>query len=188
MKATAAPSNSNTFEALNNMSMMPNNSININKETPIIPSIPSNTANNKDNNNISTNNTNNTSKPKGGFGFIKKGGNAAKSTTTTNDTQGQGKGSSLLQTLGSHPESSYHGPNIEVKNNVNIKPKKKLENILNVYRIKMQEYHHKMFNYNEDFKNFIRKLTQIRKELNDLDKEVFNKKEEANNLFNKKSK
>ena len=52
----------------------------------------------------------------------------------------------------------------------------------------MQEYHQKMFNYNEDFKNFIRKLTQIRKELNDLDMEIFNKKEEANNLFNKKSK
>ena len=63
-------------------------------------------------------------------------------------------GSSLLQILGNHPESVNH--NNEVKNNVNVKPKKKLENILNVYRIKTHEYHHKMFNYNEDFKNFIR--------------------------------
>ena len=46
----------------------------------------------------------------------------------------------------------------------------------------MQEYHGKMFNYNEDFKNFIRKLTQIRKEINDLNKDVENKKNEASNL------
>ena len=33
--------------------------------------------------------------------------------------------------------------------------KKREENILNIYHIKMQEYHGKMFNYNEDFKNFV---------------------------------
>ena len=48
----------------------------------------------------------------------------------------------------------------------------------------MQEYHGKMFNYNEDFKNFIRKYTLIRKELNELDIQIKNKREEANNLIN----
>jgi len=46
----------------------------------------------------------------------------------------------------------------------------------------MQEYHGKMFNYNEDFKNFIRKYSEIRKELKELDEEIKNKKEEADNL------
>ena len=59
-------------------------------------------------------------KPKGGFYFIKKSRNADKSITTTNDIQG--KGSSLLQILGNHPESVNH--NNEVKNNVNVKQKK----------------------------------------------------------------
>ena len=56
--------------------------------------------------------------------------------------------------------------------------------MINIYNIKMQEYHGKMFNYNEDFKNFIRKYTLIRKELNELDTQIKNKREEANNLIN----
>ena len=77
---------------------------------------------------------------------------------------------------------------VEIKRQINDitkneeKPKKKLENILNLYRNKMQEYHGKMFNYNEDFKNFIRKYTQIKKELNDLERDIKNKKENINNL------
>ena len=148
MKATSSE-NSNTFEALNNMSMAPKNDIN--------QEIPQNNSNNinipKDNN-----------KPKGGgFGFIKKGGNTP------------------------NPKSSNVNENIaqqaKITPKIEKKPKKKMQNILNLYGIKMKEYHMKMFNYNEDFKNFIRKLTQIRNELNDLDKDVKNEKEKVNNLI-----
>ena len=150
MKATSSQ-NSNTFEALNNMSMAPKTDIN--QEMP--QNISDNINKPKDNN-----------KPKGGgFGFIKKGGNTPKS-PNINENENIAQLAKIT-------------PKIEEKP----KPKKKLQNILNLYKFKIQEYHGKMFNYNEDFKNFIRKLTQIRNELNDLDKDVKNEKEKVNNLI-----
>ncbi len=115
MKATATPSNSNTFEALNNMSMM--SKTNINKETSINPNAA--ITNNKDNTNNTTNN--NTSKPRGGFGFIKKGGNTAKSPITSEPSGGE---QSLSQSMSKYQvNTGLNTLNNETKN-INVKQKK----------------------------------------------------------------
>ena len=97
----------------------------------------------------------------GGFGFIKRG------------DKNPSKDEISLQSTITHPN-----PN-EANNTTKIieKPKKKRVNLLEQYKFKMQEYHGKMFNYNEDFKYFIRKLAQVRKEIKDLEEEIKNKKE-----------
>ena len=151
MKATSSQ-NTSTFEALNNMSML---SSSINQD------ISQNSLNNPINANKPKENNN---KPKGGFGFIKRGDSNPKSSSLEENPQ----------------PSHFIPPKISPKKEE--KPKKKLENILNLYRNKMIDYHQKMFNYNEDFKNFIRKLTEIRKELNNLEQNVKNEKEKVNDL------
>ena len=109
-------------------------------------------------------NTNTTTKPKTGFGFIKKG--------AAPKTQNEEKKENIqINKTESHIQQQP----------------KKLENILVVYRNKIQEYHGKMFNYNEDFKGFIRKFTLIRKEILDLNEKMKNNKDEINNLVKKQN-
>ena len=162
MKATSSK-NTTTFEELNNMSNITKNNLNQDELNTNINNL-----------NISKDTNNNELKQKGGgfggFGFIKRGGiNPSKSSNLDESSSSQ-------STIG-------HSNEIDNTHKIIEKPKKKFVNILEQYRIKMQEYHGKMFNYNEDFKYFIRKLAQIRKELKDLDDQVKNKKEEANNLL-----
>ena len=107
-------------------------------------------------------NTNTTSKPKTGFGFIKK--------SATPKIQNEEKKENIQQFQPTKIETNIQ------------QPPKKLQNILIVYKNKLEQYHGKMFNYNEDIKGFLRKFTGIRKEISDLNEAMKNNKDEINNL------